>query len=440
MNASLSPETVDEISARVGRIFPRENASAAGRQPVHTVYGGAHLFRSGTTQKLGSLALRSMNEFAAEPAEFPRIFGMSESESETVFCRVRTKLEQEPVEDYRIDFEDGYGTRSDAEEDQHAKEAAADTAAALIADILPVSFGIRIKPLIPASHRRAIRTLDIFLSNLLETTTDRLPANFVVTLPKIEEGEQVASLADLLDEIELKLGLESGSIKIELMIETARSIISRDGRVALPGLVEAARGRCSSVHFGAFDYTADLGITAAYQDLRHPACDYARHVMQTSLAGMGIRLSDGVTTVMPVGPNRGADLSPDQIEQNRSSVRNAWRIHYDNCRYALSNGFYQGWDLHPAQLVARYAAVYSFFIEGLDTASTRLKNFIDKAAQATLTGNDFDDAATGQGFLNYFVRAVNCGALSEKEVFERTGIAAQNLRSGSFENIIRAQT
>ncbi len=86
------------------------------------------------------------------------------------------------------------------------------------------------------------------------------------------------------------------------------------------------------------------------------------------------------------------------------------------------NGFYQGWDLHPAQLPTRYAAVYAFFLEGLDAASDRLTNFVTKAAQATLVGEVFDDAATGQGLLNYFLRAMNCGAITEREAVEQSGL------------------
>jgi len=105
-------------------------------------------------------------------------------------------------------------------------------------------------------------------------------------------------------------------------------------------------------------------------------------------------------------------------------------------RDALYNGLYQGWDLHPGQLPTRYAAVYSFFLEGLDAASERLRNFIQKAAQATMVGDVFDDAATGQGLLNYFVRAVSCGAVLEGEIPELTGLTVEQLRSGSFAKIL----
>jgi hypothetical protein len=99
------------------------------------------------------------------------------------------------------------------------------------------------------------------------------------------------------------------------------------------------------------------------------------------------------------------------------------------------HGYYQGWDLHPAQLPVRYAAMYAFFLEGLADASRRLNNFIERAAQASLVGNTFDDAATGQGLLNFFLRGLACGALTEAEVLA-TGITLDELRSRSFAHIV----
>ncbi len=438
MKTTLSAESIDKVAVGLRPVFTAPVESLAGRQPVHTVYGGAHLFKADTGRKLAAIAKKSFETFAADVETFGDVFGISSDFAAIVYHRVRERLSGEAVEDLRVDFEDGYGVRSDDEEDRHAAAAARDTAAALADGSLPSFFGIRVKSFSAETYRRAVRTLDLFMSAMVEATGGQIPDNFVVTLPKIVANEQVSALADILDEIESKLGIEGGAIKIEIMIETVQSIFAADGRVALPGLVDAARGRCRAAHFGAYDYTADCGITAPFQDLRHPACDFARHIMQVSLGKSGIHLSDGATTVMPIPPNRGDDLTDEQIAENHSVVHAAWRLHFDNCRHALANGFYQGWDLHPAQIPARYAAVYSFFLEGLDQTSERLRNFIEKAARATLVGNAFDDAATGQGLLNFFTRAINCGALTEQDALERTRISVEGLRSGSFGKIIEA--
>ena len=158
--------------------------------------------------------------------------------------------------------------------------------------------------------------------------------------------------------------------------------------------------------------------------------------MQIQFAATGIRLSDGPTNILPIPPHRGSSLSSEQIAENRRAVHHAWKLHYKGVSHALDNGFYQGWDLHPAQLPARFAAVYAFFFDGLDAAAARLKNFIAQAAQATRVGGVFDDAATGQGLLNYFRRAINCGAVSEEETATITGLALEEIRTASFPRII----
>jgi hypothetical protein len=223
------------------------------------------------------------------------------------------------------------------------------------------------------------------------------------------------------------------------MVETTQSIFAEDGTIALPQLIAEGGGRIVSAHFGTYDYTAAVNITAAHQQMLHPACDFAKQVMQVALAGTGIWLSDGATNIMPIGPHRATPerpLTAAERDANNTAVHRAWRLHSAHVRHSLVTGFYQGWDLHPAQLPSRFAAVYAFFLEGLEAASERLRNFVKKAAQATLVGEVFDDAATGQGLLNYFLRAMNCGAISEEEAIERSGLTLEELRGRSFVKIL----
>ncbi|HEX8265822.1 MAG TPA: hypothetical protein VF596_10475 [Pyrinomonadaceae bacterium] len=436
---TISQESIQEITrglrSSLAAFASRYPGESARRQPVHTVYGGAHLFKSDTAPRLGTLAMRSFETYAPDARTFAQALELPGKLADTIYERVREKLAREAVEDFRIDFEDGYGTRPDAEEDGHAVSAAREVAKGLDAGTLPPFIGIRIKTFSEELHARSIRTLDLFLTTLAEQTGGRLPENFVVTLPKIVSPVQVATLADIFDLLEPKLGLATGSLKMEMMVETTQSIIDERGESNLPQLLDAARGRCVAAHFGTYDYTASCSITAAYQDMLHPACDFARHVMQVSFGGTGIWLSDGATNIMPVAPHRG-ELTAEQEAENRNVVHRAWKLHYQHVRHSLINAFYQGWDLHPAQFPTRYAAVYTFFLEGLDQASERLSNFVAKAAQATLVGDVFDDAATGQGLLNYFLRAINCGALTEQEALDLTSLSLDELRSGSFVKIL----
>ena len=419
------------------RRYPGESGL---RQPVHVVYGGAHLFHADSAARLGALAIRNLEEYAATPEELARAASLPESLAPIIWSRVADKLRREPVEDYRADFEDGYGNRPDPEEDGHAESVAREMASGAAAGTLPPFIGIRIKPFNEELRDRSVRTLDLFLTTLARETGGRLPDNFVVTLPKVTIPEQVAALADLFDLFEPALSLPAGSLRLEIMIETPQSILNAQGTCPLPLLVEAARGRCVAAHFGVYDYTASSNITAAWQGMSHPVCDFARQMMQVAYAGTGIWISDGATNVLPVPHHRaapeGPPLTPAQIEENRTAVHRAWKLHHDHIRHSLIGGFYQGWDLHPAQLVTRFATVFEFFLEGLPAASDRLRNFVQKAAQATLVGEVFDDAATGQGLLNYFLRAVNCGAITEEEALERSGLTLEELRGRSFVRIL----
>ena len=402
------------------------------RQPVHTVYGGAHLFKSSTAVRIGELARKNFKEYAPDAKIFKNSLGMTCSDeiSEIVFTRVSEKLDKEALEDFRIDFEDGFGSRSDTEEDETAVQAANEVFKGMQEKTLCPFIGIRIKTFSEEMKNRGIRTLDIFLTTLSELSGGKLPDNFVVTLPKVTSKEQVSALIDLFEILEDKTLLPKGSLKMEFMVELPESLMAASGECVIPAFVEAARNRCVAAHYGTYDFTASVNITAEYQSMDHPACDYARNIMKVALAGTGIWISDGATNVMPVGPHRG-EMTDQQVKENHSIVHQAWALSFDHVRHSLYNAYYQGWDLHPAQLPVRYAALYSFFLEGLESASTRLKAFIETAAKATLTGDVFDDAATGQGLLNYFLRALNCGAITMKEV-EATGLTLEEIQTRSF--------
>ncbi len=436
------------------------------RQAVHTVYGGAQLFKSTTAASLGKVALSNLLTYAPDFATFARAFqlpgadklprqkrsidrlekqlqAMTPEVRKTkpawlawqVYHKVIEKLQREAVEDFRIDFEDGYGNRTDEEENAAAVTAALEVAKGMKAKSLPPFIGIRIKPFTEELKHRSLQTLDIFLTTLLTTTKGKLPDNFIVMLPKVTIPEQIGALVKFFRLIEKAHGLKKGSLKMEIMVETTQSIMALDGTNPLRRFIKASKGRCIATHFGTYDYTASCNITARYQTMDHPVCDFAHHMTKVALAHTGIWLSDGATNIMPVGPHRGDKLTVRQQRENIETVHRAWKMGYDHIRHSLWNGYYQGWDLHPAQLPMRYAAVFAFFLESIEEATERLRIFVEKAAQASLIGDVFDDAATGQGLLNYFLRALNSGAISEAEV-EATGLSIEEVRSRSFYKIL----
>jgi citrate lyase beta subunit len=361
--------------ARVAALYPGE---LPGRQPVHTVYVPASRYRTRLVADWGKQAMRVF-------VEHEDLLGLDADVHE----RVRAKLLTEPIEDLRIDFEDGFGRVPDDVED-----AAARAAGQTLATTGGTPFvGIRFKSFEAATRRRGIRTLDLFLGNLLDNGP--LPPGFVVTLPKVTAVDQVSVAAEVLARLESAYGLAAGVLRFEVQIETAQSIVDADGTLSVARIVHAADGRCSGLHYGTYDYSAGLGIAAAYQSMEHPAADLAKQLMQVSAAGTGVRLSDGSTNRLPIG-----DALPA-----------AWAEHLRLVRRSLERGFYQGWDLHAHQLPTRFAATYTFYREGFPAALDRLRAYAEKTA-----GGVLDEPATAQALAVYLLRGLDCGALDEGEL------------------------
>jgi citrate lyase beta subunit len=445
--------------------FPGERAE---HQPIHTLYWGAHRFGADTVASIGAQARLAFERWADDPFEWARLLGFSGREClpttargdpsvERYACdpdglrnedfpawlalavhdRVRARLEAQPVEDLRIDFEDGYGRRPQAEEDGHAEATARAVARATEAGTMAPRYGIRIKPLTNDLAPRAIATLDRFVSTLV-SELGRVPAQLVVTLPKVTIPEQIQTMVALLERLETRLGLPSESLHFELMVEVVQCLFDAQGRFNLPRLLDAAGRRLRGVHLGVYDYTASAGITAAWQAPDHPVCDLARGLMRLGYGNTGVFLSDGSTNVLPVPPHDEDATRPAEERANRAAVHRAWKLAHDHIRHALVSGFVQGWDLHPAQLPIRYAATYAFFLESFDAAADRLRSFLASAQAATDDADVLDDVATGQALLNFVSRAHAAGAVTPHEL-RRTGLSAEELRTRSFADILAAR-
>ncbi len=355
-----------------------------GRQPVHTVYVAADRVTPGLAAVWGRRALDALRHNPPLPYD------------DALGPLVEAKLVREPIEDLRIDFEDGFGGRDDEEEDA----AVAYAAAAVVAGTGVPFVGLRCKGLEAGTRRRAVRTLDLFLEAVLRAGP--LPDGFVVTLPKVSVVDQVEAMVCLCARLEDAHGLPAGRLRFELQIESPPAVLAADGTATVARMVHAAAGRCVGLHYGTYDYSTACGIAAGYQAMDHPAADHAKAVMQVAAAGTGVRLSDGSTNVLPVG--------------SASAVRAAWRLHARLVRRSLERGFYQGWDLHPAQLPTRYGTTYAFFREGLPAASTRLAAYLARHS----TGYA-DEPATARALAGFLLRGLDCGALRESEVdFDRS--------------------
>ncbi|MEV0172107.1 aldolase/citrate lyase family protein [Streptomyces sp. NPDC050803] len=395
ISASLAP-----VDAELERRYPGDPGT---RQPVHTVYVPGDVFAADTIRSWGDQALGLLDEHAPDAASFAAVLGLSDELAEPVHARVRAKLEREPIEDLRVDFEDGY---SGADEDQDAARAARLIAEAYAGGTAAPYMGIRMKCMESAVRDRGIRTLDIFLTGLIEA--GGLPDGLVLTLPKVTYPEQVTAMVRLLEAFEKARGLEPGRLGFEIQIETSQSILASDGTATVARMIQAAEGRATGLHYGTFDYSACLGVSAAYQASDHPAADHAKAIMQVAAAGTGVRVSDGSTNVLPVGTTQ--------------KVHDAWRLHYGLTRRALARAYYQGWDMHPGHIPTRYAAVFAFYREGFEQAAARLARYANRAG-----GDVMDEPATAKALSGYLLRGLDCGALDTAEVARLTGLTRADL-------------
>ncbi|MFL6121882.1 DUF6986 family protein [Actinophytocola sp.] len=400
MRTSLDAATLTGIARRLSLVDDSRRVRYPGdsgdRQPVHTCYVPADAVTDDLPVQWGAAALALLEEHAPGPLAFAEVLGLPPALVEPVHEKVVAKLATEPVEDLRIDFEDGYGFRSEAVEDEDAVRCAG------LAGVIDVPrVGIRFKSF--EYFERGIRTLDLFLTNLVT-----VPDGLTLTFPKVTAVEQVTALCELLGLLEDRLGLPAGRLRFEIQIETTQSVLDSTGAFAIPRFIAAGQGRVSALHFGTYDYTAACGLSAGEQHLAHAACDFARNVMQVSAAGTGVRLSDGSTNVLPVG--------------DRDTVHEAWREHFRLTLRSLRHGFYQGWDLHPGQLVTRYAANYAFYLGNAAADGRRLRAYVAKADAGVL-----DEPATAQALAMSMRRAMDCGALSAAEVEQLCELSTADL-------------
>jgi len=415
----LAAELNEELDRRLGEDDALRTARYPGdygdRQPVHTVYVPADRFAADTPRRWSEQALDLLDRFAPDAEALAAATARPVAEVAAVHERVVAKLATEPVEDLRVDFEDGYGVRGDAVEDADVTRALAGFDQLADRPGRPPFFGIRFKSFEGPTRHRGVRTLTAVVAGLAAAATRgrTLPPGFVLTLPKVTSVDQVAAMVHVCERLESDLGLEPASLRFEVQIETAQAILGADGTATVARLVHAAGGRCSGLHYGTFDYSAGLGITAAYQSLEHPAADHAKAVMQVAAAQTGVRLSDGSTNVVGFA----------DAEQAAAT----WTLHARLVTRALERGFYQGWDMHPGHLPTRYLATYLFFRAAMPTAAARLRAYVDALAGNAPTGGVLDEPATARALATALLRGIRCGALDESEVEAAAGLDADAL-------------
>jgi hypothetical protein len=409
-------ERLAGTDALLQRSYPGDPGT---RQPVHTVYLPADSFTPETARQWGERAAQSVAGLgAASLAEQVAPEGAAPGLVDRVARAVEHKLATEPIEDVRLDFEDGFGDRGDQEEDEWAVRAARTVALAVREGTAPPYIGIRFKCFEAATRDRGLRTLDLFVTTLVREgglreaghSEDGLPRGLVLTLPKVSTTEQVDVMVEACEQLEAGLGLPAGRLRFEVQMETAPMILGTDGTCPIPAMLHRTDGRVEALHYGTYDYSDSLQIAAQYQSMEHPAADHAKAVMQVAVAGTGVRLSDGSTNILPTGSDR--------------QKLAAWRLHARLVRRSLERGYYQGWDLHAHQLPTRYLATYFFYREGFPAAALRLKNYVHGIESEIM-----DEPATARALARFVHRGVLCGAISGEELEESAGIGEHELFS-----------
>lgn len=397
------------LSAADAHLATRYPGDDGRRQPVHTVYVPGNRYAETTPADWGSAALAAATDAGGLDAVAALVGASSgtDCEPETLAALVETKLTTEPIEDLRIDFEDGYGTVDDATEDADVARAIAALRSALDAGTSTPFVGTRFKCFEAGTRARGLRTLDMFVSGLVDS--GGLPDGLSLTLPKVTSVDQVEAMVTVASALEAANGLPAGRIRFEVQVETPQAILGADGSASVAQFIHAGQGRVSSLHYGTYDYSASLGIAAAYQSMEHPAADHAKNVMQLAVAGTGVHMSDGSTNILPVG-------NPDNVAM-------AWKLHARLVRRHLERGIYQGWDMHPAQLVTRYLATYAFYRGAFAPAATRLRNYVHQ-----LDSTIMDEPATARALANVIRRGSVCGALTVEEIESATDLPMSTTR------------
>ncbi|WP_327110487.1 aldolase/citrate lyase family protein [Nocardia sp. NBC_01730] len=376
---------LDGVDADLRRRYPGSNSRPPhGRtQPIHTVYVPADRVTEATPREWGAAAIELLDRYFDLLAPLDGTASLPD---------VRKRLERDPVQDLRIDFEDGYGFRADVEEDRAAVSAGAVLAAWARRPGSPTG-GIRMKGLAGGERHRALRTLELVLDS-----AGGVPDGFIFTVPKIRAVQQVTALRQLCAGLERGYGIAEGALRFELQIESPQAIIAADGTTPVAEMIGQAEGRCSGLHFGTYDYTAACGVAAPDQALDHPAADYAKAVMQVAAAQTGVWVCDGSTQIVP-------DAEPEAALHN----------HHRLVARSLRRGYYQGWDMHPGHLVTRWLATYDFFRTAIDVAVPRLRAYLDRRG-----GGVLDEPATAEALAATVLRGIDCGARDDSGAPELT--------------------
>lgn len=256
----------------------------------------------------------------------------------------------------------------------------------------------------PSGLELSYSTGDLF-EVLLRAGEGRDPASYPidgVMWPKAERADELAWLCGVLDEVERRLGLAPGHLRVQFLVESGRSVLE------LPSLVQAVGARLSGIVFGIADHAADLGLPEIRND--HPASDFARLAIVHAAAAAGVPAIDAMTLEYPV-----ADKALDEAA-NRTRILDRLATCFRDARHGLALGMAGKWVGHPAQLFACLVAYRSALPKArIDEEVRRIEAYQQAVAAekgATMIGGLMTDRANDRHSRALLRRAVASGRLS----------------------------
>jgi citrate lyase beta subunit len=395
----------------------------------HTFYGGAHLFKETTFSRMTQLGQQGFERFFATPKAlgdwYDLVFhvpadnvkiegalrqgsvGFSEADLTQLHTLLKACISRQFLEDYRIDFEDGYGVHEPTEElaqaERSAKVLAQVLASAPSLEALP-NVGIRLKPFSGGQAAHSVRLLGHFFETLqANVSLEKLPS-FWVTLPKCRMAAEGVKLAQLLESLEVALGLASNTFGMELMFETLEGIQALGNRDFvqhwLPEVADGCCQRPTALVLGTFDTCAEWGIASRNQGHQHPLMDYVRLQALGWGNQIGAQVVDSITRTVPQLSMDGEPLA----------------VHGRHVAHSLALGVSAGWDIHPLQVLARHAVRLAMVFSGLSAALERLERFLTARTHASRVGAGFDDLATVRGLVLQLEQAERLGLVSVQQI------------------------
>ena len=193
---------------------------------MHTVYVPADRVRAGLAQRWGATALAALDEHAPDPGTLAAASAPTRDRVAEVWPLLLAKLAREPVEDLRIDLEDGYRGRPDDEEDAHAVAAAA---RARRGDRPPRYWGVRFKCFEAATRRPRAAHARPGAGRRARRGT--LPDGFRAHAAQGDaRSSRCSRWSRPCERLEAAYGLAAGRLRFEVQVETPQAVLGAGRR------------------------------------------------------------------------------------------------------------------------------------------------------------------------------------------------------------------